>query len=380
VYDALATLKDVCSQVHLGWWSYEWCHEVDVRQFHVGVTHNGGGKLQYEVQDVTMVGHFNGAMEIIYPREFHNGVERQGTTTSVTFDSNGNVIDANERVHTKEDIIVYNNKEHRNEVLRGISFNKSLSGRGPIIKQTFDHGDMCEEVGYPRQMSVELRCCTEDEILRWMKGKSADGRKMTKEDLPKAVLAGVEESKEDICHYTSQVCTPILCPESVLNAVPPTKGNLLPLKKGRGGALGAGLSDAVATALTSLFGDQNIEDIDVLIGDEEMTEAFEELANGGEMGPLQIQGFLNKFFSGNGKKGQPKKQPTQPTVQVKEGESIRELLDRTLGSRPWYVSASLFILPDYDQVANVVLIVACERIWDGGRTVSQHCVFGFSSY
>jgi len=37
---ALARLKGVCSQIHHGWWSYEWCHEGDVTQFHVEIKQN----------------------------------------------------------------------------------------------------------------------------------------------------------------------------------------------------------------------------------------------------------------------------------------------------------------------------------------------------
>ncbi|EED91035.1 predicted protein, partial [Thalassiosira pseudonana CCMP1335] len=87
-----------------GWWSYEWCHNEHVRQFHVGIKEGGKNGGSYE---------------------------------------------------------------------------------GPIIKQTFDHGDMCDEVGSPRQISVELSCAKQWELM---------------------------DIKEDsTCHYLIDVGVPELC-------------------------------------------------------------------------------------------------------------------------------------------------------------------------
>jgi len=38
VLDAVSKLNNICAQIHQGWWSYEWCHENDVSQFHVDIT------------------------------------------------------------------------------------------------------------------------------------------------------------------------------------------------------------------------------------------------------------------------------------------------------------------------------------------------------
>ena len=55
-----------------------------------------------------------------------------------------------------------------NEVLRKYYKSKNFENRGPIVKQTFDHGDMCHEVGHRREMTVEMRCCTEDEVSSFL--------------------------------------------------------------------------------------------------------------------------------------------------------------------------------------------------------------------
>ncbi|KAL3793747.1 hypothetical protein HJC23_013309 [Cyclotella cryptica] len=335
IISALDTLKNVCSQFHLGWWSYEWCHQEDVKQFHVGVSHNEGNGPYYQVQDVTVVGHFNGEVEIIFPREFQSGIEKQGTTMSVTYDSNGRIINSVTRVHTSDDDMVYGRSHHENALLRKKYKNKSLSNRGPIIKQTFNHGEMCEEVGYPRQMLVELRCCTEDEMLEWLKAKAAPtNNKLTKADIPKALLVGVQESKKNICHYTSQVCTPALCPDQEPTVADATKRKTpSSRKKKTGSGLQGEAGDAIATALTTLLGDLDNADIEVYVGDEETTHVLEELMNGVANGvafadPFKENGFLSNFL----KMKSPKKTPS--AIEVKEGESVRELLDRTLGMRP----------------------------------------------
>lgn len=338
IVSALETLKDVCSQFHLGWWSYEWCHQEDVKQFHVGVSHNEGNGPYYQVQDIIAVGHFNGKVEIIFPREFHSGMESQGKTMSIRYDSNGRIINSVTRLHTSDDDKVYSHSHHENELLRKNYKNKSLSNRGPIIKQTYDQGDMCEEVGYPREVSAELRCCTEDEMLEWLKAKTAQAkRKWTKADVPKALLVGVQESKQDICHYTAQVCTPALCPKQEPTVAYSMKSKTPSSKTKRtSSGLEGNAGDAITTALTALLGDMDFKDIEVFVGDEEATgvleEFMEDVADGVTMtDPFKANGFLSNFLK-------VKMQNSKSSViEVNEGASVRELLDRALGKRPWYV-------------------------------------------
>ena len=162
ILKALDTLGGVCSQVHLGWWSYEWCHREEVKQFHVGVSQRGAQnspQLVYEVQNVIHVGHFNGHIEIIYPAgNYASAEDSQGTTITLLRDSDGKIIDTDVRVHSNDESLQWKRSHTDNEVIRRYHKNKSFESRGPIIKHTFDHGELCDEVGHPRQISVEIRC------------------------------------------------------------------------------------------------------------------------------------------------------------------------------------------------------------------------------
>jgi hypothetical protein len=195
---ALDSLGGVCSQVHLGWWSYEWCHREEVKQFHVGVSQRGAQnspQLVYEVQNVIHVGHFNGHIEIIYPAgNYASAEDSQGTTITLLRDSDGKIIDTDVRVHSNDESLQWKRSHTDNEVIRRYHKNKSFESRGPIIKHTFDHGELCDEVGHPRQISVEIRCCTEDEMLHWTKSKATSANKLSlaKKDVPKAALISVE--------------------------------------------------------------------------------------------------------------------------------------------------------------------------------------------
>lgn len=344
ILKALDTLKGICSQIHLGWWSYEWCHDEDVKQFHVGVSSTGAmnqNQLSYEVQDVTLVGHFNGAMEIIYPAgNYATAEDSQGTTITMLRGSDGKIIDTDIRVHTKDEANEWKLSHHNNEVLRRYHKNSSFDNRGPIIKLTFDHGDMCDEIGYPRQMSVEMRCCTDDEMLRFMKSKtqvSSAKTSLTKKDMPKAALVGVEESKRDICHYTSQVCTPVLCPDQNQVAVSSKQPKAaITTESFQNEDIQNELANALETAggaivsrLAEMLGEiLDPDDVQVYVTDEGNAGLIEDLLNDGTH-PGELKGLLNQFFAKNGVTKRP------PALQMRDGESVRELLSRSLDQKPW---------------------------------------------
>jgi hypothetical protein len=357
---ALDTMAGTCSQVHLGWWSYEWCHREQVKQFHVGVSQRGANnnakQLIYEVQDVTLVGQFNGHVEIIYPGGNYASTEdSQGTIITMQRDSSGKIIDSDVRVLSKDENLEWKRSHTDNEVIRRYHKNKSFESRGPIIKHTFQHGDVCDDVGYPRQTSVEIRCCTEDEMLRWMKSKATSMSKnaLTTKDIPKAALITVEESKTEICHYTSHVCTPALCSEQDQVTVKPKANvhagafqNKEVLNEVMNAFETAG--GAIATKLAEILGENlDTSDVEVYMGDENHVGLIEELMNDSTP-PTQLKGILNALFN---KKSGPKK---PPALQMKEGESVRELLSRTLGQKPWYVML---------MVANTI------------GTVASNCIF-----
>ena len=252
---------------------------------------------------------------------------------TMQFDSNGNVLDSDIRAHSEEEYTKWQASHKENEVIRNYYKSSNFDNRGPIIKHKFIDGDMCDEVGRPREIAVDMRCCTEDEMLNWVKAITRDSSKrksLTKKDLPKAAIVGLAESKTEICTYQAHVCTPALCPDpsKTLTAAEPKEAKIDGSQTNLVNALDTA-SNAIASTLTNLIGENlDVEDVQVYFGNEENTALLEEVLNNGA-NPDKLQVLLNQFF----KKVEPAKKLS--TLEMKEGESVRELLDRTLGKKPW---------------------------------------------
>mmetsp|Transcript_946 Transcript_946/g.2260 ORF Transcript_946/g.2260 Transcript_946/m.2260 type:complete len:1135 (-) Transcript_946:63-3467(-) len=396
VMKALADLKGICSQLHLGWWSYEWCHEEHVRQFHVAISEDPslpGYGPKYEVQDVIMVGMHLGETQIIYPKHTYKGEEKGRT---ITMKSGLGQHRSSWQYHTAEEDEKYS-RAHQAAASSSKSqgsifhqYKQELGHGGPIIKQTFDQGDTCEEVGRQRHMSVELRCCTEDEIDHWLESKKQrakgystqrgaghrheeelEQKKQTdrhpgSHDTPLAVLVSVQEDKEEICTYRSRVCTPLLCPKprNPKQTMNTDYSKKVSSKAHRHKAKAAESTttkkqDGITTLMNSIFGggmdvDDNGE-IRVIMADRETAEAFEQLIQQSENGVdivntpqfEKVKKLLNvspnqnimknmvKKFSIGSDAGEDSIKSSIRTrmVEVKEGESIRSILMRTLLSR-----------------------------------------------
>ena len=252
---------------------------------------------------------------------------------TMQFDSNGNVLDSDIRAHSEEEYTKWQASHKENEVIRNYYKSSNFDNRGPIIKHKFIDGDMCDEVGRPREIAVDMRCCTEDEMLNWVKAITRDASKrksLTKKDLPKAAIVGLAESKTEICTYQAHVCTPALCPDpsKTLTAAEPKEVKIAGSQTNLVNALDTA-SNAIASTLTNLVGENlDVEDVQVYFGNEENAALLEEVLNNGAS-PDKLQVLLNQFF----KKVEPAKKLS--TLEMKEGESVRELLDRTLGKKPW---------------------------------------------
>ena len=373
MYRLLQRLKGMCSQLHLGWWSYEWCHQEQVRQFHVAVSTK---HPRYDVQDVTLVGKYGGEMEIIYPKGMYDGKFMKGRTTVVQYDNKGKVLTSEQRDHTPQDDAVYKSSffpdvydttKHRASGQQEKSREKSSyvklgQSGGPIITQVYEGGDFCEEVGYARRMTLELRCCTEDEIDQWLDSKKQRNqqqqqRNQQKDVTPPAVLVSVKE--EETCVYRSRVCTPLLCPAVPSSAA---KTDTAALKVGKTGEQ----DDPIGGLLNAIFGDEMVEngEVQVYFPDDIVGGEFDDLIaiaeNGGDFANnpafQRVKEALRKGHVSNTKKlikdllsddlvsalgGNigAASSSTRPAgvMEVKEQESIREILDKVMRKRPCLV-------------------------------------------
>eukprot|EP00978_Attheya_sp_CCMP212_P049335 scaffold651407_cov63-Attheya_sp.AAC.1 len=163
----LKKMKGTCSQLHLGWWSYEWCHEKHVLQFHLVPTvtkqndkdaNSLSNQITVRVESVLGLGKF---------KERHVKVD----------DGHGHR---------------YHNPDEAQE---------DVSGQ-LVVVDTFEDGNWCDKTGEPRKTEVEIRCCRGEENNVALASSGA-------------TFNNVKE--EDTCEYRVHVCSPLLCADAFLD-------------------------------------------------------------------------------------------------------------------------------------------------------------------
>lgn len=166
------SLKGTCSQIHLGWWSYEWCYKSHVSQFHVNINAERG---ETKVSDVTALGEWQ-------TRVFQPDLEDKPV----------------------------------NQLAEGIP---ELAR----VIDSFGKGDTCPETGEPRRAVVQMVCCSPD-VMIGRKGRRARTAEDQSTGRPVAAIHNVMEDPNEICSYVLTVCTSLLCHDS-------EQAELLPLVK-----------------------------------------------------------------------------------------------------------------------------------------------------
>lgn len=153
----LDSLKGQCGQIHKGWWSYEWCNQNTMAQFHVAIKEGGDS---VELQDITYLGDF---------------VERRWE---------------------------FQFKENPPNPL--------ARGRHEAARVTDVHegGAICPDTGKPRQSLVHIICCSDEIIARKKKLIRKGDTALANGDF---AVFDVVEDKEQVCHYNVTICTPLLC-------------------------------------------------------------------------------------------------------------------------------------------------------------------------
>lgn len=153
----LSELKAICGQIHKGWWSYEWCFEQSITQFHIEYD---AVKNQVQVEGVTDLGTFK--------------------SRSVQFDL--------------MDLPPNEWSEDTPEIARVVDIHEG--------------GGICEETGNSRKTHVHLQCCSEKVIQRRKGMLHREGHQIASAD---AAVLDVHEDPDLVCTYTVTVCTPLLC-------------------------------------------------------------------------------------------------------------------------------------------------------------------------
>lgn len=170
----LSKLNGVCTQIHKGWWSYEWCHGKKVTQFHV---HVEKGKLQQvQMESVTNLGEY--ATSTVYTDGDPYPEEQK---------------EMNPVVAEKMKEIEERNKEEDPEELA-------------VVVHEFAGGAVCEETGKPRRTQVKLKCCPLKRMHRLKRAVLLNGQPVASN------IAAVTKMQEtSVCNYSIEVCTPLLC-------------------------------------------------------------------------------------------------------------------------------------------------------------------------
>lgn len=272
----MAKLEGTCAQMHLGWWSYEWCHDAAVSQFHVKVLDAaeqqeaaGGGRggdrsslpaaRKFEIESVTNLGRFRG-------RKVRVDDGRGGMPHFAAGENGEN----------------------------GGGRGRGLSG-SIVVTDTFSDGDWCEEAGVHRLTEVEMRCCKEEE-LKVLRQVSAEAKGGEKDDGPQAMFLSVFEPKGLTCQYKAKICSPLLCPEAFKQYEGDEKsGPAIGVIGGEDGSAG--------------------EESDMKIGTNAAMDELKPTANEAQ-GPMSNQQVAME--DNPAKKGKK--------------ESIRDILERTLGN------------------------------------------------
>mmetsp|Transcript_7650 Transcript_7650/g.11126 ORF Transcript_7650/g.11126 Transcript_7650/m.11126 type:complete len:585 (+) Transcript_7650:127-1881(+) len=181
----MEALNGVCTQMHLGWWSYEWCYQTYVRQFHVEFTGNDKVKMQ----DVTILGKMN--TRRVFTKEQWNQLQRQRDRDKSKSSTSRSRL---EEIRREEEIEKFMQPFLLTEVGMG------------VVKEEYKNGDKCDATKKPRTSTVEYRCCS-PEKLKTLKPFIIHHGKPSLSDI--AAIVKVDEPKT--CHYDILICTPLLC-------------------------------------------------------------------------------------------------------------------------------------------------------------------------
>jgi hypothetical protein len=165
----LQQLQGLCAQMHPDWWSYEWCYQEKVTQFHINLEMFGNGVGQtkeVQLEDITSLGSFS-----------HRRIEMKVDTSK-----DPNSIDRLDFA------------EGRPELAR--------------VYDTFVGGTTCPETGKPRVTQSTLRCCSQRILAQTKGGVLKNGRPVATDLL---TIVQTSEWDQAVCHYNVTLCTPLLC-------------------------------------------------------------------------------------------------------------------------------------------------------------------------
>jgi hypothetical protein len=217
---SLNSLDGMCAQLHMGWWSYEWCYNDKVTQFHVQVQANQIKDVlsvkdlmpEFVVQSISTIGTFTKQKIIV---ETNQEQSSKGRDKVDSYDDNEN------EDETEQDISIIAHEEEQKEKEDGDGDDTKQnlhqdSITDILVIESYENGDYCEEAGANRVAEVHLRCCSNEDIISsfrqagmTLRNPEMFAKPFDSIDAPRAVLLSVDETS--VCNYTMTVCTNVVC-------------------------------------------------------------------------------------------------------------------------------------------------------------------------
>jgi hypothetical protein len=162
----LKTLDEICAQIHKGWWSYEWCYQQEVSQFHIELGTESPSVMS--ISDISTLGKYDS-------RTIYTSLESMRPN------------------HMAED----------------------TPELGRVV-DVYRNGDICEETNEPRKTKVNFQCCSERMMLRRKGHLKKNEKKFESDDI---AVMDMREDPDQVCHYDVTVCTTLLCDEDEASKV-----------------------------------------------------------------------------------------------------------------------------------------------------------------
>lgn len=166
----LKTLEGICAQIHKGWWSYEWCYQQEVSQFHIEL--GADSPLGISISDISTLGKYDS-------RSMYTSLEN----------------------------------------MRPNNLAEDTPELGRVV-DVYRKGDICEETNEPRKTKVNFQCCSDRMMLRRKGLLKKDGKKFESDDI---AVMDIKEDPDQVCHYDVTVCTTLLCDEEDMETSPQKK-------------------------------------------------------------------------------------------------------------------------------------------------------------
>lgn len=180
------SLNGVCTQMHHGWWSYEWCARQHVRQFHIELEET---ESQIRMESITGLGTFQ-KRDIELADQTEERRARQAAR-KLTASPGGDV-------HKQA---IYDESVDR--LLDSLLGDQKELGR---VVDFHLFGGLCDATGMPRTTKVEFRCCDPAQMQKMKPFVIYNGVPVPSDI---AAIANLEEPMT--CSYHLLVCTPLLC-------------------------------------------------------------------------------------------------------------------------------------------------------------------------